>query len=103
VSISLASGQALKSYIATNPGASVTIDNAGAEQAINGIVNSLASYSAFGPAPDGSIKPDILATGGYDGWQTSLTDPADYYLPAPNGMYVAAQNYDPNGALYSTN
>jgi minor extracellular serine protease Vpr len=104
VMISLASGQALKTYIDANPGAVVTIDTAGSEQLLatsGGIVNTVASYSSFGPTPNGAIKPDMVAPGGYDGNQFPDTD--DTSLAAPSGMYTVGQNYDPNGELYSSN
>ncbi|MGD0870821.1 MAG: S8 family serine peptidase [Bryobacteraceae bacterium] len=99
VMISLSSGQALKSFIAANPTALVTIDTAGQEQSVS-TYNQLLSFSSFGPTPDGLIKPDMVATGGYDGYLGSA-DPTDPYLPAPNGLYLAGENYDPNGELYS--
>jgi uncharacterized protein (TIGR03437 family) len=98
VMISLSDGQNLKTYIDANPGASVTIDTAGAEEALpnTSAVNNLASYSSEGPAIDGSIKPDMVATGGFDGYQA-------YTPSATNGMYTVGQSYDPNGELYTTN
>ena len=96
--ISLADGQNLKAYIDANPGATVTIDTAGSEAALpnTSAVNTLASYSSLGPAIDGSIKPDMVATGGFD--------PNQAYLPsATNGFYTAGQSYDPNGELFTTN
>ena len=98
VMIPLNSGQALKSFIASNPTALVTIDTAGQDQPLS-IANQLISFSSLGPTPDGKIKPDIVATGGYDG-SLGSPDPTEWYLP-PNGMYLAAQNYDQNGELYS--
>lgn len=101
VLISNVDGIALKIYIDANPNQPTTIDTAGQEtdlatyDALLGIniqQNQLASYSSFGPAPDGAIKPDLVATGGGD------VDIA--YSP---GMYLPAQNIDPNGALYSQN
>jgi minor extracellular serine protease Vpr len=108
VMISNADGVNLKNYIDANSNQSVTIDLAGMEMDLSSFdtafqvtpplaANQVASYSSFGPAPDGSLKPDIVATGGLDG---SLAPAA--------GMYVAAQNYDPtigaDGAnLYSAN
>lgn len=96
-------GLALKSYIDGNPGQAVTIDVAGQETSLTTYdslftppltiaQNQLASYSSFGPAPDGTIKPDIVATGGVD---------VDI-ITAP-GMYLAAQSSDPTGFLYSAN
>ena len=98
VMISLSDGQNLKAYIDANPGATVTIDTAGVEQVLpnNSAVNTLASYSSVGPAIDGTIKPDMVATGGFDGYQS-------FSPSATNGLYTAAQSYDPNGILYSTN
>lgn len=104
VMISNSDGLALKTYIDANPNQAVTIDVAGTEMdlaKVNSVyqisppiaANQLASYSSFGPAPDGSIKPDLVATGGLDS-PTGISPP---------GMYVAAQNYDPNGEVYSAN
>ncbi len=97
VIVSLADGQALKTYLASNPGASVTIDTAGSEQALPNAtaINTLATYSAEGPAIDGSIKPDLLAPGGFDPNQS-------LYPSATNGMYTAGQSYDPNGEVFTT-
>src|SRR5207249_9198498 len=44
--------------------------------------------------PDGALKPDIVAVGGFDG---ALA------FPISSGFYTAAQTLDPNGPLYSTN
>jgi len=107
VMISLSDGQALKTYIDKNPGASVTIDTAGSEEvagpsnSLSPTVNTVASYSSFGPTPDGLLKPDLVAPGGYDYWQ--FPDTNDYLLPAPYGLYTAGQSYDPNGGYYSSN
>jgi minor extracellular serine protease Vpr len=98
-------GSNLKTYIDANPNALVTIDTGGMEtplatydtqQSISPPVaqNELAGYSSFGPAPDGSIKPDLVATGGFD--------PTLFY-PISSGLYMAGQDFDPNGSLYSTN
>ncbi|HUB83497.1 MAG TPA: S8 family serine peptidase [Bryobacteraceae bacterium] len=98
VMISLADGQNLKAYIDANPNTTVTIDTAGAEEALpnTSSVNTLASYSSVGPAIDGTIKPDIVATGGFDGYQSLSPS-------ATNGLYTAGESYDPNGVLFSTN
>ncbi|GEM_PF-277700 len=100
VMISNSDGLALKTYIDANPAQTVTVDVAGLEtdlaayvtsQSIAGTApNQLASYSSFGPAPDGTLKPDLVATGGLD----------PNVFPAP-GMYLATQNYDPDGLLFS--
>ena len=97
VLISASDGQNLKTYIDANPGAEVTIDTGGAEGALpeSVPVNTLASYSSLGPAIDGSIKPDLVAPGGFDSWQTPFPSTS-------NGMYTAGQIYDPNGELFST-
>ena len=102
VMISNSDGVALKSYIDANPGQVVTIDTAGTETDLVSYVaqlglapaaaNQLASYSSFGPTPDGAIKPDVVAVGGFDG-----------SIAYSSGLYLAAQNYDPNGILYSLN
>jgi minor extracellular serine protease Vpr len=108
VMISNSDGLNLKNYIDGRTNQVVTIDLAGAETSLNAInsqqqltppvaQNQLASYSSFGPAPDGSIKPDLVATGGDD--PNAIFDAG----LAGAGMYMAAQNYDPNGILYSVN
>jgi minor extracellular serine protease Vpr len=95
VMVANSDGLNLKSYIDSNPGQSVTIDYNGIEQTIaaystaNEIsppitTNELASYSSFGPTPEGLIKPDLVAIGGVDG---------DAIFAS--GMYTAAQSYDP--------
>ena len=109
VMISHAAGVALKSYIDANPGQSVSIDAAGTEVDLStwstsvGISppvtsNMLLSFSSTGPTPDGQLKPDLVATGGNDG--NLFPDLNDTFLPAPSGMYMATQSYDPN-VLYS--
>jgi len=103
VMISNSDGLALKSYIDANPGQVVIIDSAGIETDLptynNNLqisppiaANQLATYSSLGPAPDGAIKPDLVATGGLD--------PS---VGAGPGLYLAAQSFDPNGILYSVN
>jgi uncharacterized protein (TIGR03437 family) len=100
VMVAMSDGLNLKSH----SGQAVTIDYSGLEQDIgvystdNQISpplagNQLASYSSVGPAPDGAIKPDMVAAGG--------ADPGAGILAS--GMYVAAQAYDPNGELFSSN
>jgi len=98
VLISASDGQNLKTYIDANTGAAVTIDTGGAERALSSSTpaNTLATYSSYGPAIDGSIKPDLVAPGGFDIWQTPFPSTG-------NGIYTAGQSYDPNGALFSTN
>ena len=122
VMISNAAGLALKSYIDANPGALVTVDLNGMEQDVTAFnlqpcvdsagpcpalgsalayttpvaANQLASYSSMGPTPDGQLKPDMVAIGGFDPELGQYLDPNDPYLPAPSGMYSGTQNYDPN-------
>jgi uncharacterized protein (TIGR03437 family) len=130
VGISNSAGVNLQSYIDTiavqsyvsngsvDPWPLVTIDSSGAVRGpdpsydgLPAIVNSVATFSSTGPTVayfpitgcstcTGSlIKPDLVATGG-----------GDYYLyPDPNGdlegfagLYTAAENYDPNGEVYSS-
>jgi len=112
VVISNSDGLNLKAYIDAHPGATVTIDTAGAEIDLTSYSNDfafspsaganlLASYSSFGPTPDGRIKPDLVATGGDD--PDLSPDPNDYYLPSATGMYMAGETFDPNGILYTAN
>jgi len=112
VMISNAAGMALKQYIAQHPGPAVTIDTAGIEEdlttydqvaSLTVAANQFAGYSSMGPTPDGAIKPDLVATSGFDTDSYDLGP--DYYdsdLPVPGALYVAAQNFDPNGDLFST-
>jgi minor extracellular serine protease Vpr len=117
VMISNAAGVALKAYIDANPGQAVTIDSGGTETEISVwsqtigfsppvTANQLTSFSSTGPTPDVQMKPDIVATAGND---LSL---AQYFnnpnVPAPSGVYMATQSYDPNqeyagGTNYSQN
>jgi uncharacterized protein (TIGR03437 family) len=111
VGMSNAQGLALKSYVDSNPLATVTIDPAGALRSPDASANLLASYSSFGPslgafpscsgcAPLG-LKPDLVATGGGD--PNLEPDPSDYYLYGFPGMYLATESYDPLGEDYSYN
>ncbi len=112
VMISNAAGVALKQYIDQHPGQAVTIDTAGIEEdmttydAVAGLTvaaNNFAGYSSMGPTPDGAIKPDLVATSGFDTDSYDLgPDYNDPDLPVPGALYAAAQNFDPNGELFST-
>ena len=101
VMISNADGTNLKTYIDANPGHAVVVDPAGQQESITPS-NQLASYSSVGPNTGNyAIKPELVATGGFD--PDNGPDPLDMYLFYGYGMYVAAENYDPNGELYSSN
>jgi len=101
VMISNADGLALKTYIDANSGHAVIVDPAGQEETISPF-NLLASYSSVGPNTGNyAIKPELVATGGLD--PNNGPDPNDINLIYGYGMYVAAENYDPNGEVYSSN
>jgi uncharacterized protein (TIGR03437 family) len=113
VMISNAAGVALKQYIDQNPGQAVTIAIAGIEETlaaydqIAGLAvtaNMFAGYSSMGPTPDGAIKPDLVATSGFDTDSYDLgPDYNDPDLPVPGALYTAAQSFDPNGDVFSIN
>ncbi len=104
VMVANSDGVNLKNYVDAHAGANVTIDPNGTEQTVTAYstsegytpplaANQLASYSSSGPAPGGmGLKPDIVATGGFDGNIAAF---------ANSGMYLATQSYDPAGELYS--
>jgi uncharacterized protein (TIGR03437 family) len=112
VMISNAAGVALKQYIDQHPGQAATIDSAGIEQdlatydqvaGLAVVANMFAGYSSMGPTPDGAIKPDLVATSGFDTDSYDLgPDYNDPDLPVPGALYAAAQNFDPNGDVFST-
>ena len=81
VMISNADGLALKSFAGSNPGHPVTIDPSGIE--MNAQADEVAGFSSIGPSTgDAGLKPDLLAVG---------TD-----------VYMAGENYDLSGALFSS-
>jgi uncharacterized protein (TIGR03437 family) len=106
VAISSADGGNLKTYIDQNPGQQVTMDLGGQEEDVSTLnqfwvsqgygslaANMVPSYSSFGPTPDGQLKPDIVATGGWD---------PSFYLYG--GFYVPTQSFDAyDSPLYSAN
>jgi minor extracellular serine protease Vpr len=104
VMVSNSDGLNLKKYIDANSGQAVTIDYNGMEQSlaafesansISGVaLDQVASYSSFGPTPDGLIKPDLVAIGGVDGFAVYAANEL-----AVSGMYTPAQSYDPAPTL----
>ena len=112
--ISNSGGTALKSYLASNPGAPVLIDPAGTEFSLTAYNtewgfspplagNLLVGFSSPGPnTGDFAVKPDIVATAGGDpGNPFNFPDPNDFYFFNQSGMYLAVESYDPGGDLYS--
>ncbi|HEX6897497.1 MAG TPA: S8 family serine peptidase, partial [Bryobacteraceae bacterium] len=89
IMIANSDGTALKSFIDANPGAAVTIPKTAIEIVkSSSLTNLLSYYSSVGPSTgDNAIKPDLVATGGSDNYFTDI--------------YLAAQNYDPLGDVYS--
>ncbi len=80
--ISNSDGLALKAFLADHPNSPVSIDPNGIE--VPATANELAGFSSFGPATGtAGLKPDLLAVG--------------------TNIYMAAENYDPLGALYGYN
>jgi uncharacterized protein (TIGR03437 family) len=100
VSISSTDGQNLQNYIDANSNQQVSIDLAGQEQTVATLsqywintvggspiaANMVPGYSSFGPTPDGQMKPDIVATGGWD-WSYSV-------FGLYGGFYVPTQSFD---------
>jgi minor extracellular serine protease Vpr len=80
--IGLNTGTALKSYIASHAGAQLILDPSFTEYTGSDFVvpDQIAYFSSEGPSIDLLIKPEIVAPG--------------------TGLYVATQNYDPNGDMY---
>jgi uncharacterized protein (TIGR03437 family) len=74
-------GLALKAFIDANPGYPVTMDPSAVP--VVATPNIMTVFSSRGPSIDGGLKPDVTAVG--------------------QDLYMAAQNYDPNGELYSPN
>ena len=80
-------GYALKSFLATNPNATITFDPAFAS-ADNSQVNTVAGYSSRGPSVgnfaatrDFALKPELVAPG--------------------TNVYTATQKFDPNSDTYN--
>ncbi len=126
VMLSQSDGQNLKSYIDAHPGTSVLMDPAGTEVTLAAYnqqaaslyspgfmpalaANQLLGFSSPGPVPGTlALKPDIIATGGFDrndGPTTYASSAAlqDYIFYGPNGMYMATQSFDQSSDMYSAN
>ena len=80
VMIGNSAGQSLKSYLDSNPGATATLDPKLAPVDIT-TFNRIPDFSSRGPTIDLRLKPEMLAVG--------------------TNLYMAAQTFDPDGALYS--
>jgi uncharacterized protein (TIGR03437 family) len=81
VMISNAAGISFKSYAESNPGSAVSIVPAGIEQ--DAQADEVAFFSSIGPTTgDGFLKPDLLGIG--------------------TSVYMAGENYDLAGELYSS-
>jgi len=85
VAVGNTNGLAMKSYLASNPGAKATLDPSWHEETTT--ADTVADYSSRGPSiglfstsPTPVIKPELVAPGG--------------------DIYTAAQRLDPNGDLY---
>src|SRR5262249_4703660 len=75
-------GKFLINYLSAHPGGTVTLDPTTAAVATS-TTEFAATYTSAGPnITDLGIKPELVA---------------------PGNLYTAAQNYDPNGYLYSAN
>jgi minor extracellular serine protease Vpr len=89
IMISNADGVSLKTFIGSKPGQTAFIDSAAFEQN-KSPVNTLAFFSSLGPSlGDNAIKPEIVAVGGSEQFNSDL--------------YMPAQSYDFQGILYSAN
>ena len=90
VMLSNSDGLALKNFIDSNAGHTVTIDPAGVEHSSPNF-NQISFFSSFGPSiGDFGIKPDLVAPG--------AVPPDGIY----GGIYMAAQRYDPLGGQFSS-
>jgi minor extracellular serine protease Vpr len=93
------------------PDPSCTTGPTGTVSCAPGIVDSLATYSSIGPslgyfgACGGTctpllLKPEMVAIGGGD--YNLYPDPNHGALLGFSGLYVAAENFDPSGEVYSS-
>lgn len=86
-----ADGLALKSYLATNPSATISIGTSTSNQLATPTTPVLSSDSSRGPSADFGIKPDLVAVG----WNVysaaiksssgSIYDPTGFYSPLASG------------------
>jgi minor extracellular serine protease Vpr len=91
VMISNSDGTALLSFTAANSGNHLLIGAGTFEESLGpSLVNQLSYFSSLGPSPgNNGIKPDLVATGGAENY--------------PGEVFLAAQNYDPLGEMFSAN
>lgn len=89
VMISNSDGLALKAFATANPSDNLTISQGSFEQVLaSSLVNQLSFFSSLGPSPgNNAVKPDLVATGGSETYAGEI--------------YLAAQDYDPLGELFS--
>jgi subtilisin family serine protease len=80
--ISNSDGLNLKTFLAANPGTTVSIDASNVEQSVPTTPGILAWFSSRGPSADFGIKPDLSAVG--------------------VNVYSATENTYSSGAMYST-
>jgi uncharacterized protein (TIGR03437 family) len=108
VAVSNTDGLNLKAYIDAHPG-QATIDFGGQEEDVSALsaywvslgynalsANMVAGYSSFGPTPDGLLKPDLVATGG---WDTSLYVYGGFYVPTQSFDAYDSDLYSANGFM----
>ncbi len=101
VMISQADGVAMKTYLAANKDAPVTIDPDGAEQDDASDANQYATFSSEGPTVGPLlVKPELVATGeSPQSTNVGGNQATPFYY---GGVYMAAQTYDPLGVLFSS-
>jgi len=95
-------GVAMKTYIAANPNAQVTIGPTGAEQDDTANANQYTTFSSEGPTVGALlVKPELVAPGeSPESTNVSATNHATPYYYG--GVYMAAETYDPLGVLFSS-
>ncbi len=78
--IGTSNGMAVKAYVDSNAAATASLDPSAAAFEPSSDTNQVAFFSSRGPALGFGLKPDVAAPG--------------------ENIYMAAQTYDPQGALY---